>query len=152
MEYTKLTDLERAADIYRIAPCQRRLSRTERLQRWASQLESRRYQKLNSLHGTEYRSAEALENMRRDNSPLTVAYQDPVLRGDGLENDTYGAARRYFGLNDAELHGVVCFCYYGETMSARVTAWRVRALIPRTPLLAVIGRAFQQFRNWCASA
>ncbi len=42
---------------------------------------------LRSLFETEYMGPERRYALREDNSPLTVAFQDPVLRAEGLESD-----------------------------------------------------------------
>ncbi len=64
--------------------------------------------------------------MREDNSALTVAYRDPVLRAAGLASDRLGDAMRFFRLNHDDVHQIVCSCHQGRTMSARVAAARVR--------------------------
>jgi hypothetical protein len=39
-----------------------------------------------------------------------------------------GDAIAFFGISELELHNVLCFCHYGETMSAGTAAARVRAV------------------------
>jgi hypothetical protein len=68
------------------------------------------------------------QQMREDNSPLTVAFDEPVLRSAGLKDDTFGEAARFFNLSDWELHNVLCYCHFGATVSAREVATRVRAM------------------------
>ena len=53
---------------------------------------------------------------RGDDTPLSIAFADPVLRAEGLADDSYGAAKRFFGLSDGQLHYVVCSCHCGATM------------------------------------
>ena len=65
---------------------------------------------------------------RVDNSPLTVAYNDPVLRADGLASDRLGDAVDYFELSDEEAHRVFCSCLYGESMTAGSVAARLRSM------------------------
>jgi len=103
------------------------LTRRERLLRWAELLERQRDRRLATLHGTEYQPPEKRAEMRSADSPITVAFQDPILRVDGLKDDTYGEAKRYFELSDWQLHEIVCYCHLGETMSAASAAKRVRA-------------------------
>ena len=69
--------------------------------------------------------------LRQENSPLTVAFEDPVLRSAGLTNDTFGEVARFFGLSHWQLHEVVCNCHFGETVAAEVVAARVRRLSGR---------------------
>jgi hypothetical protein len=123
MEHKTLAELERAADATPIP-----VTRSERLERWAAALAKLSSARLNSLLRTEYVAPEALAQVRADNSPLSVAAEDPVLRVAGLKNDTFGEAMRFFDLSEHELHRIVCYCHYGETMSADEAAHRVRAM------------------------
>jgi hypothetical protein len=66
--------------------------------------------------------------MREDNSPLTVAFEDPVLRSAGLKDDTFGEAARFFELSDWELHTALCYCHFGPTVRASDVVGRVRSL------------------------
>jgi hypothetical protein len=66
--------------------------------------------------------------MRADGSPLTVAYNDPVLRAAGLRDDTLGEAMRFFDLSEHEAHDVVCYCVHGRTVEGRAAARAVRAI------------------------
>jgi hypothetical protein len=54
------------------------------------------------------RPAGARAAMRSDSSPISVAFADPVLRAAGLENDSYGEAKRFFKLTDRQLHKIIC--------------------------------------------
>lgn len=82
---------------------------------------------LRTLRGTEHHYGERLLRMREDGSPLTVAYEDPVLRSAGLKADSYGAALFFFDLSHGDLHRIVCHCHFGDTMSAQQAATLVRA-------------------------
>ena len=66
--------------------------------------------------------------MRSIGSPLSVAFEDPVLRAEGLTSDTYGDAKRFFQLSDWQLHNIVCYCHHGVTMTAGTAARHVRAV------------------------
>ena len=55
--------------------------------------------RLNTLRETEYKPVKERSALRQDNSPLTVAFEDPVLRSAGLTNDTFGEVARFFGLS-----------------------------------------------------
>ncbi|MFT2214265.1 hypothetical protein [Rhizobium giardinii] len=103
------------------------LSRDKRLQRWVDLLEVDPHRDLSTLHETEYQPARARAALRCDNSALSVAFDDPLLRAAGLENDTYGEAKRFFQLSDGQLHDIVCFCHFGTTVSAARTARYIRA-------------------------
>ena len=67
--------------------------------------------------------------MRGAGSPITVAFEDPILRAEGLKDDTYGEAKRFFEMTDLQLHEIVCHCHVGATMHASRAAHRVRAAI-----------------------
>jgi hypothetical protein len=104
------------------------MSRRERLDRWAELLERNPHRLLSTLHGTENRLAVERAVMRSDCSPISVALDDPVLRAVGLENDSYGEAKRFFELTDNQLHNIVCHCHFGATLSAANAAHHVRAI------------------------
>jgi hypothetical protein len=112
------------------------MTRTQRIERWAELLERKPGRCLGALPGSEYLSAEAREVARGAGSPITVAYEDPVLRAMGLKDDTYGEAKRFFELTDRQLHNIVCHCHVGATMQARWAAARVRRTIRGNRLLA----------------
>lgn len=126
MKHQSLDQLKVIAEVHPDAP-PASLTRSERLQRWADLLEKHRDRRLGTLHGTEYQPPERRAEMRSPDSPLSVAFEDPVLRADGLGGDTYGEAKRYFELSDWQLHEIVCYCHLGETMSAASAAKRVRS-------------------------
>ena len=66
--------------------------------------------------------------MRADDSPISVAFEDAVLRAEGLSDDTYGEATRFFDLSNRELHNIVCYCHLGRTMTAETAALRVSSI------------------------
>jgi hypothetical protein len=107
MKHQTRERLQTIADVH--ADVQRRaLTRSERLARWIEVLEQTPDRCLNTLAETEFQPATARAAMRSAASPLTVAFEDPVLRADGLNDDTYGEAKRFFELSDWELHQLVC--------------------------------------------
>ncbi|MFE0014862.1 hypothetical protein ACFWXH_08455 [Mesorhizobium sp. NPDC059054] len=105
------------------------MSRAERLTRWAELLEMEPHRRLATLHQTEYQALSVRSTMRCAGSPISIAYDDPVLREQGLADDTYGEAKRFFELTDAQLHGALCYCHYGATVRAATAARNVRAAI-----------------------
>jgi hypothetical protein len=118
--------LTNTKDIHVLDP--RQLTRSQRLERWAMALERLGDARLRTLRETEHEHYYDRLQMREDDSPLTVAYEEPVLRSAGLKNDTFGEAARFFSLSDWELHNVLCYCHFGETVSAREVANRVRTM------------------------
>src|SRR5690606_12375594 len=99
MEHKDLDYLRSVADVQ-----PKPLTRQERLERWISLLERDPARRLNSLGEIEYKPPAERDMVREDNSPLTVAYKDPILRADGLASDRLGDAMRYFGLSDGQAH------------------------------------------------
>jgi hypothetical protein len=102
-----------------------RLSKRERLERWAELL-GQHGGALRSLYETEFAPWHRRRTMREDNSPLSVAYADPILRAQGLKGDAYGDAIDFFGLSHGEAHHILCYCHCGHTISAELVATRVR--------------------------
>jgi hypothetical protein len=74
--------------------------------------------------------------MRADGSPISIAFEDPLLRAAGLENDSYGEATRFFELTDNQLHKIICYCHFGATVSAGTAAHYLRKLIARQLMFA----------------
>ena len=134
MKHQTLEQLQTVAEVH---PGQQRLvvTRGERLERWAGLLEKEPDRQLGTLAGTEYQPAGTRQTMRSAGSAITVAFDDAVFRADGLENDTYGEAKRFFELTDWQLHDIVCYCHFGATMRAGTAARRVRAAIGGRPNL-----------------
>jgi hypothetical protein len=66
--------------------------------------------------------------LRADNSPLTVAFEDPVLYAEGLTSDKLGDALTFFETSEDNAHCIMCSCLYAQTMSAGMVASRVRSL------------------------
>jgi hypothetical protein len=134
MEHRLAAEIERAGGSAMPLPT----SRNERLQRWAEALERLGSERLATLWRTEFAMGAARAGMRAENSPLSVAFADPVLRVAGLRDDSYAEAKRFFGLSDWQLHWAVCYCRHGETMSAEGAARQVRAMI-KPPSRGVVG-------------
>jgi len=105
----------------------RLLSKRERLELWAESLEREGERRLRTLFQIEYAPPAERAGARVDDSPLSIAFDHPRLRDAGLAGDTVGDAIAFFGISESELHNILCFCHYGETMSAAVAAARVRA-------------------------
>lgn len=120
------------------------MSRRERLERWAELLEKSESRHLATLYETERQSAAMRDTLRSDGSPISVAFDDPMLRAAGLENDTYGQALRFFGLRHWQLHDVICYCHFGATVHAETAAGLVRSILSgeRSGLLARLRAVF----------
>ncbi|PDT10377.1 hypothetical protein [Rhizobium sp. M1] len=109
------------------------LTRRERIERWAECLERSPRPFLKTLHETEYQPIADRLALRGDDTPISVAFADPILRAAGMENDSYGEAKRFFELSDEQLHELVCFCHFGESVSAAAVARRVRRIADPRP-------------------
>lgn len=99
------------------------------LRRWVDLLDSDPARVLNSLPEIEYRPAWERAATRCSDSPLTIAFADPVLREQGLRGDTLGDAMPFFGLSEHEAHELLCSCMNGGTMRASAVASRIRGMI-----------------------
>lgn len=140
MEQYALDQLKTIAKVS--TTCKRReMTRRERLERWAESLEHSPRPFLKTLHETEYRPMADRLALRDDDTPISVAFADPILRAAGMENDSYGEARRFFKLSDHQLHDLVCFCHFGERVSATTVARRLRNMADSKP-----GGFFAQLR------
>jgi hypothetical protein len=132
MEHKPLTELNHVADLQpvtRSAPMPRR----ERLERWAELLERQPDRILRTLEEIEWKPKAERLALRADNSPLSVAFADPVLRSEGLASDRLGDAMTFFELTELEAHTVLCSCNGGETIVASEAARRLRGI--RSPKL-----------------
>ncbi|TIR45890.1 MAG: hypothetical protein E5X28_14020, partial [Mesorhizobium sp.] len=133
MKHQTLDQLHAVADINPLVPL---TTRTEKIERWAELLERNPLRCLAALTGTEYLYPGMREEARAAGSPLTVAFEDPLLRASGLQSDTYGEAKRFFELSDWQLHEVVCSCHTGATMQASWAAGRVRRIVTGNRIFA----------------
>ena len=99
MEHKPRVDLQEIADL---SPVESRasMSREERLALWVEALEREPKRILKPLHGIEFRKPDERRAIRADNSPLTVAYEDPLLRSEGLAGDRLGDAVDFFQLTE----------------------------------------------------
>ncbi len=132
MEHRPLSELSTVADV-KIPKQAPALSKRERLDRWAELLERDPNHVLRTLDEIEWRPKVERLAMRADNSALTVAYSDPVLRSEGLLSDRFGDAVRFFEISEHDAHIVLCSCHGGEAMLAEEAARRVRGI--RSPSL-----------------
>ena len=124
MNYRSLEQIALEADVH----VGLGMSRRERLERWAELLEQQPDRRLSTIEGTEFGSRREREAKRADHSPLTVAFEDPLLRTAGLRGDRVGDAVEFFDLSHGEVHRLVCYCHHGRTVSPGTVAARVRMM------------------------
>jgi hypothetical protein len=127
MEHKHVDQLRSVADV-QTAQTARTMTRAERLQRWIELLERDPSRRLNALGEIEYKPPSERALVRADNSPLTVAYEDAVLRTEGLASDRLGDAMNFFELTEGEAHRALCSCLGGRTMESGAFAHRVRGV------------------------
>lgn len=134
MEHKDLDYLRSVADVQ-----PKPMTRQERLERWISLLERDPTLRLNSLGEIEYKPPAERALVREDNSPLTIAYADPILRADGLASDRLGDAMRYFELSDGQAHYALCSCLSGHMAESGAFARRLRNTTGNTAWQTAIG-------------
>jgi hypothetical protein len=126
MKHQSIAELTTIADVQ---PTKTAMSRCDRLERWAECLEREPQRQLRSLDGIEYGPEAQRREARENNSPLSVAFADPVLREEGLKSDKLGDALDFFEMSHSEAHRALCSCMHGRTMQAGEVARRVRGLM-----------------------
>jgi hypothetical protein len=126
MEHKPVEKLRCVAEVHEFK--QGFLSRRERLERWAELLERQPKRRLRSLGEIEFIPEEKRPELRSDESPITIAFEDPVLRADGLKSDKLGDAMEFFDLSERAVHRLLCSCMNGWSMEAGSTARKVRRL------------------------
>jgi hypothetical protein len=124
MEFKHHDQLRRLADIHVATPPA--MTRRERLERWAEILAREPQRRLKTLDEIDLKPEAERAAMRADDSPLALAYADPVLRAQGLEGDRLGDAMKFFDLSEYDAHWVLCSCLNGRTMESGRAAQRVR--------------------------
>lgn len=109
-------------------------TRSQRLRRWRDLLLGQSERALRPLLHLEFRDPDDRAQCRADNSPLAVAFADPVLRAAGLQGDTVGHAEAFFGLNARQTHYLLCDCHYMGSMGAGRVARRIDVLAHANPV------------------
>lgn len=112
------------------------MPRRDRLARWADVL-SAHGGSLEALQRIEYLRPAERRAYRAENTPLTVAFRDPVLRDEGLKGDTLGDVMDFFQLSEGDAHTLFCDCHHegsmtGSGLSARLRSYIRRHETPRT--------------------
>jgi hypothetical protein len=127
MEHKRVDQLRSVADIGYQLP-KEMLTRRERLERWAQLLDRDPLRRLHSLGEIEFQPVQSRHLLRTDDSPLTVAFSDPLLRSQGLASDRLGDATAFFGLSENDAHRILCSCLNGRMMDSGTTARRIRSV------------------------
>jgi hypothetical protein len=141
MEQLTIAEVAKSAQVFSTAETARAMRR-ERLERLARILEDHNGP-VQMLTQIEYlRRAERML-LRRDGSPLTIAYNDPVFRAQGLAGDRLGDAMAFFALDDREAHHLFCDCHYRTGVSSQVIGAQVRSVAQRPTM----GEVWQKVRG-----
>ena len=138
MQYQRLDQVRAHAAVAEARPP---MTREQRLRRWADVLKRTGSRPLEALRWVEFYAEPERRRLRRDGSPIALAFADPTLRADGLAGDTLGDAQLYFGLSADAAHQLLCDCHYQGALTGRSAARRVRSLA-RT---SYFGRFFRAF-------
>lgn len=118
------------AELLPEAPDRQTMSRSERLERWADVLQAHTGE-LNALREIEYLPFRERRAYRGPNTPLTIAFEDPELRGAGLAGDCLGDAMDFFEMSNEDAHRLLCDCHYHGTMTGAGLAYRIRHYLQR---------------------
>jgi len=126
MKHQDIGQLGAVAEIVQFEP-REKMTRRQRLEPGADILEGIAGN-LNALTRIEHMKRTERPQARVDNSPLEVAFKDPMLRADGLNGDRLGDAMAFFGLSDRQAHRLLCDCHYSGSMTGAGLAMRVRRI------------------------
>jgi hypothetical protein len=132
MDHRSISELGESARVFpEQAAAPRWQRRRERLERWAELLD-RQAGTIRLFSSIEYMRPEQQALMRADRSPLTIAYEDPVFRSQGLRTDRLGDAIAFFDLSQGEAHYLLCDCHYTRSaVDVGPIAKRVRSVAGR---------------------
>jgi len=139
MKHETLVEIRQKAEIVALGGTVAPMSRRERLERWAAVLE-RHGGRVQPFIRIEDFSPEDRRSLRGEETPLTVAFADPVLRDEGLRGDSLGDAMTFFTLTHGQTHRLLCDCHYRGRMTAAGVADRLRTIAK--------GGIVQRLWNW----
>lgn len=139
MRHQAIDQLRSQALIEEAAPL---ATREARLRRWADLLRDRG--PLKPLMWVEFYGEQERKLLRRDDSPISVAFADPMLRAAGLRGDTLGDAQTFFGLSDRQAHELLCDCHYTGAMTGRTVSTRIRG-VARPGMLGAVMRVLRGY-------
>lgn len=149
MKHQSPQEIAATASTY-TTPDQPRMSHRERLDRWAALLENHGGS-LNALRQIEYLAPDERRAYRAPNTPLTIAYNDKVLREEGLKSDGLGDAMAFFDMSDADAHRLLCDCRYLGRMTGRAVARNLRRYTARKEARGTIMQAIGRFFGFAPS-
>lgn len=127
MQHKSISDIAKVARISSDTPVSPRVLRRDRLERFAALLEQRKGP-VRLLSRLEYLPRAERVLLRADNSVLTVAFEDPAFRAQGLKSDRFGDVTEFFHLTSSEAHHLFCDCHYAGMVSPGTIATRARSI------------------------
>ena len=127
MQHKSISDIAKVARISSDTPVSPRVLRRDRLERFATLLEQRKGP-VRLLSRLEYLPRAERMLLRADNSVLTVAFEDPAFRAQGLKSDRFGDVTEFFHLTSREAHHLFCDCHYAGMVSPGTIAARARSI------------------------
>lgn len=134
MKHSTVEELTPVATVTEIPPLSRRDIRRRRLMRFAALLDAHEGA-IRLFRRIEYMDDRERRSLRSDNSPLSIAFADPILRREGLKSDEFGEGVEFFDLTQDEAHHLLCDCHFqGMSPSSKLIASRVRARAKRRTL------------------
>lgn len=143
--FEELRSLAKVTKVYRPSPWE---VRRERLLRMAALVEATE-RPVRLFHQLEFMSDGDRHFLRSPDSPLSVAFADPVLREQGLDGEDYRAAVEFFDLSPNEAHQILCDCHYaGHKPTQQMIASRIRSIAGRKGLAERLASLKQRVAAW----
>src|ERR1700746_3744597 len=155
MEHKTMEYLTKVARVHPEGAREHRLLRRERLYRFADVL-GRFGGSVSLLSRVEHKSESERMLLREHQSPLTGAFNDPLLRAEGLKSDRFGDAIHFFQLTQWEAHELLCDCHYIGPITSAMIARRARMIGNRQSFGELLERAYiaitAGWRSWRGSS
>jgi hypothetical protein len=143
MRHASLDVLKQTATVIPAEEAPRTMTRKEKMERWADIVEAYG-DSLRPFYQVEYLSRQERRGLKGDNTPLALAYADPVLRAQGLTSDNYDVGRTFFQMSEPEAHRLLCDCHYPGGMHSSQVAARIRTLANKESHSAFWFRLFER--------
>ncbi|MGO4838588.1 hypothetical protein AB4144_40700, partial [Rhizobiaceae sp. 2RAB30] len=86
------------------------------------------------------------------NTPLTIAFDDPVLCREGLRSERLGDVLEFFGMSDSDAHRLLCDCQYFGSMTGKAVARQIRNQLRREAFRTSVRRVMHRAIPWFGRA